>query len=205
LRTAPILALLLAAAVTPAFAAAPPFVPERDPAKILPGAYVVEPQHTRVMFGVSHKAFTTYYGQFTGASGSLTLDPKNGAAAKFDIKVPAASISTTNAVLDGELKDPPWLDVKKYPDIEFKSTSIKTTGPTTALVTGDFTFHGVTKPLTLNVKFNAAGVDPQEKKYTIGFDVTGTLKRSEFGMPVAVPLIGDEVQLIIAAAFEKAE
>ncbi len=199
-------ALIAAAFATSALAQppkAPPFVVERDPAKITAGAYVVEPEHTRVMFAVSHKGFTTYYGQFSKASGTLDLDTKNPAASKFDITIPVETVSTTNAILDGELRNKPWMDAKTYPTITFKSTSVKPTGANTADVTGDFTFHGVTKPLTLKVKFNAAGMDPQEKKYTAGFDVSGKIKRSEFGMPVAVPLIGDDVDLIIAAAFVK--
>jgi polyisoprenoid-binding protein YceI len=197
-------ALLAAALATSALAQppkAPPFVVERDPSKITGGAYVVEPSHTRVMFGVSHKGFTTYYGQFSKVSGTLNLDTKNPAASKFDITVPVETISTTNTTLDEELRNKPWLDSKTYPSITFKSTSVKPTGANTADVTGDFTFHGVTKPLVLKVKFNAAGMDPQEKKYTAGFDVRGQLKRSDFGMPVAAPLIGDDVDLIIEAAF----
>jgi len=183
---------------------APPFVAEKDPTKILGGAYVVEPEHTRVMFAVSHKGFTTYYGQFSKASGTLNLDTKNPAASTFDITVPVATVSTTNSVLDGELREKPWMDATTYPTITFKSVSVKPTGPNTADVTGAFTFHGVTKPLTLKVKFNGAGMDPQEKKYTAGFDVSGQLKRSEYGMPVAVPLIGDDITLIISGAFVKA-
>jgi polyisoprenoid-binding protein YceI len=156
-----------------------------------------------VMFAVSHKGFTTYYGQFSKASGTLDLDTKNPAASKFDITIPVETVSTTNAILDEELRNKPWMDAKTYPTITFKSTSVKPTGANTADVTGNFTFHGVTKPLTLKVRFNAAGMDPQEKKYTAGFDVSGRIKRSEFGMPVAVPLIGDDVDLIIAAAFVK--
>jgi polyisoprenoid-binding protein YceI len=217
LKITPILSALLAAAVivpalaTPSLAQAPapaprpaPFVPERDPTKITAGAYVVEPMHTRVMFGISHKGFTTFYGEFPGASGTLTLDPKNPAASVFDITVPVTNISTQNKVLDEELRNKPWLDAPTYPTIEFKSTSVKPTGPTTADVTGDFTFHGVTKPLTLHVKFNAAGMDPQDKIYVAGFSVTGGFKRTDWGFKTAAPLIGDDIDLIISAAFKKA-
>jgi len=182
---------------------APPFVAEKDPTKIQGGAYVVEPEHTRVMFAVSHKGFTIYYGQFSKVSGTLMLDTTNPAASKFDISVPVETVSTTNSVLDGELRNKPWMDAPDFPTITFKSVSVKPTGPTTADVTGDFTFHGVTKPLTLKVKFNAAGNDPQDKFYVAGFTVTGAIKRSDFGMGVAVPLIGDDVDLIISAAFKK--
>ncbi len=208
MKTTPILAAVLAVCLCGPVLAQPPrpapFMPERDPAKVQPGAYVVEPLHTRIMFGVSHKGFTTYYGQFTGASGALTLDPKNPAASQFDIKVPVETISTTNSVLDGELRDKGWMDPADYPTIEFKSTSVKPTGPSTADVTGEFTFHGVTKPLSLHVKFNAAGFDPMDKAYIAGFSVTGGFKRSDWGFKTAVPVIGDDVDLIISAAFKKA-
>ncbi len=176
----------------------------KDPAKVPAGAYVIEPAHTRVMFGVMHKGFTLYYGQFSNVSGTMSLDPKALAASKFDISVPTATVSTTNSVLDGELRDPMWMDAAKYPTITFKSKSVKSTGPSTADVTGDFTFHGVTKPLTLKVKFNAAGPDPMSHKYTVGFGVTGRIKRAEYNFATEEPILGDDVDLIISAAFVKA-
>jgi len=199
-------ALLAAAVATSALAQPPrpaPFVAEKDPTKIMGGAYVVEPNHTRVMFAVSHKGFTTWYGQFSKATGTLNLDTKTPAASTFDILVPVETVSTTNSTLDEELRSKVWMDATAYPTIEFKSGSVKTTGPTTADVTGDFTFHGVTKPLTLHVKFNAAGMDPQDKMYVAGFEVSGDLKRSEWGFKTGVPLLGDDVHLIISAAFKK--
>jgi polyisoprenoid-binding protein YceI len=84
----------------------------------------------------------------------------------------------------------------------FKSTKIIETGKGVAKVTGDLTFHGVTRPVTLAVKFNAAGANPMTKKYTVGFEVSGKIKRSDFGMNTYVPLIGDDVDLIVSAGFE---
>ena len=128
-----------------------------DPASVPAGTYALESSHARVAFSVDHMGFSTWYGDFTGAKGSLTLDPKNVAASKFDITIPTGSITTTNAVLDGELKDPSWFDAAKYPTITFRSTAVTSTGADTAKVTGDLTFHGVTKPVTLDVKFHGAG------------------------------------------------
>ena len=76
------------------------------------------------------------------------------------------------------------------------------TGKNSAVVTGDLVFHGVTKPVTLKVKFNAAGINPLDHKYTAGFEVSGEIKRSDFGVKTYLPLIGDDVGLIISAAFE---
>ena len=172
-------------------------------ADVQPGTYTVEPSHTRVLFAVSHMAFTTWYGNFTNASGTLTLNPKALATSSFDITIPANTITTTNTKLDGELNSPDWFDTAKYPTIEFKSEKIVRTGHDTAKVTGELTFHGVTKPETLNVTFNASGINPLTKQYTVGFNATGEIKRSDFNQKTYIPLIGDAVTLTISAAFVK--
>ena len=174
-----------------------------DPASVQAGAYALEPSHTRVAFALDHMGFSTWYGDFSGAKGSLSLDPKNVAGSQLDVTIPTASISTTNTVLDGELKDPTWFDAAKFPTITFHSTKVVSTGADTAKVTGDLTFHGVTKPVTLDVKFHGAGPHPMTKTYTVGFDATGSLKRSDFGVTKYVPIVGDQVTLVISAPFEK--
>ena len=195
-----LLAALLTAAPAIALAQA---APDTNPANVRAGTFQVEPSHTRILFSVSHMGFTTWYGDFTGASGTLTLDPAKLADTSFTITIPANSVSTTNAKLDGELNGPEWFDTAKYPTITFKSEKVERTGTDTAKVTGELTFHGVTRPETLDVTFNAGGVNPLTKQYTIGFNATGTLKRSDFNQSTYVPLIGDEVSLIISAAFVK--
>ncbi len=192
--------LALAVLAAPSLALAQT-VADSNPAHVKAGTFQVEPSHTRVLFAVSHMGFTTWYGNFTGVSGSLTLDPKNVAGGSFDIIIPANTVGTTNSKLDGELNSPEWFDTAKYPTIEFKSEKIVRTGHDTALVTGELSFHGVTKPETLKVTFNAAGVNPLSKQYTIGFNATGELKRSDFNQKTYVPLIGDDVTLTISAAF----
>jgi polyisoprenoid-binding protein YceI len=177
-------------------------VPSRDPATVQDGAYSVEPNHTRVLFSVSHLGFTTWYGEFTNVSGSLSLAPKSLKHTTLEIHIPTGTISTSNAKLDGELKSGDWFDAAKYPEILFTATKITQTGKNTAAVTGDLAFHGVTKPVTLKVKFNAAGINPLDHKYTVGFEVSGKIKRSDYGVKTYLPLIGDDVTLIISAAFE---
>lgn len=174
-----------------------------NPDAVKAGTYHVEPSHTRILFSVSHMGFTDWYGNFTGASGTLTLDPKALAATKFDITVPSNSISTTNTKLDGELNSPKWFDTAKYPTIEFKSEKIVQTGRDSADVTGALTFHGVTRPETLHVTFNAAGMNMLANQYTVGFNASGVIKRSDFNQTTDIPLIGDDVRLIISAAFVK--
>jgi polyisoprenoid-binding protein YceI len=190
------------AAMAPAAAQSPA---SNDPASVHPGTYSVDPGHTQVIFSVSHMGFSSYSGVFSGASGSLTLDPANPAASTFKIAVPIKSVSTTSTKLDGELKSAQWLDAGKFPDATFVSSKIVLDGKGKAAVTGDLTLHGVTKPVTLDVSFVGAGVNPLNKKYTVGFEATGDILRSNFGVKTYLPLIGDKLHLTIAGAFDKPE
>lgn len=174
-----------------------------SPAAVQAGTYKLETSHARILFATSHMGLSTWYGDFSGATGALGLDPANLAATTLDISIPVASVSTTNTVLDGELKSAGWFDAAQFPTIAFKSTKVTVTSPATAQVTGDLTFHGVTRPVTLDATFKASGVNPLSKAYTIGFEVKGRIKRSEFGVKTYVPLIGDDVDLTISAPFEK--
>jgi polyisoprenoid-binding protein YceI len=172
-----------------------------SPASVQAGTYAIEPSHARVLFAVDHMGTSTWYGDFTHASGTLKLDPKNPAASQLEVSVPVASISTTNTVLDGELKAADWFDAAKYPTMTFRSTKVTVTGPGRATVAGELTLHGVTKPVVLEARFKGAGPNPMTKAYTVGFDATGKIKRSAFGVTKYVPLVGDDVELILSAPF----
>jgi polyisoprenoid-binding protein YceI len=191
------------APVAAAFACALAFAPAAQAQAVQSGVYAIEPNHTQVLFGVSHMGFSTYYGAFSGVSGSLTLDSANPAASSLQVSVPTANVTTLSAKLTDELKGGDWLDAATYPAITFRSTKVTLTGPDTADVAGDLTLHGVTRPEVLKARFNRGGVNPMSKAFTIGFEVSGSVKRSEFGVTKYVPFIGDDVQLIISAPFER--
>lgn len=172
-------------------------------AKVQTGSYAVDPDHTQITFAVSHIGLSAYRGRLENASGTLKLDPANLAATSFDVTVPTDSINTPSAKLNDELKSADWLDAKTFPQITFKSKSVAVTGPKTAKVTGDLTLHGVTRPVTLNAVLYGSGENPLNKKYTVGFELDGQIKRSDFGVKTYLPMIGDAVDLTISAAFEK--
>ena len=167
-----------------------------------PGSYKVESYHTQVGFSISHFGFTNYSGLFSGATGTLQLDPAKLGTSKLDISIPVESITTTVSKLTDELKGDKWFDTARFPKATFVSTQVV---PATdgATVTGNLTLHGITKPVVLHVRFIGAGVNPLDKAYTVGFEATGTIKRSDFGVTTYLPAVGDEVQLNIAGAFEQ--
>jgi polyisoprenoid-binding protein YceI len=196
-----VLAMAIVALPATVLAQGARMAPNTDPTTVQSGDYKLEPTHARVQWTLTHMGFSEYWGDFVMPTGVGHFDANNPAADTVDISIPAASVSTTNPTLDGEVKD--WFEVAKYPTITFKSTKVVPTGPGSADVTGDLTLHGITKPVTLKVMFRAAGVNMMTKHYTIGFDAVATIKRSEFGVKQYVPAVSDEVQIKIAAPFEK--
>ncbi|MDP3493313.1 MAG: YceI family protein [Hyphomonadaceae bacterium] len=174
------------------------------------GDYKIDPMHASLVFTVNHLGFSHYTGQFNRFTADLNLDPANPAAAQLTATVDPTSLSIPSPP-DGfvaELLGEQWLNSAAFPQMTFKSTQIAVTGPNTADVTGDFTLHGVTKPVTLAMTFNGGYQGhPQDPHARIGFSAKGSLKRSDFGIAYGVPAPGstmgvsDEVTIAIEAEF----
>ncbi len=171
-------------------------------AKVAAGTYTVDTDHTQIAWGVDHLGFNVYYGIFGGTTGSLTIDPAKPAAASVMLTIPIDKVATTSEKLNGHLKSADFFDTAKFPTATFKSTSIVVDG-LKAKISGDLTIKGVTKPIVLDARFTGAGPNPMSKIETVGFEATAKVKRSDYGITYALPVLGDEVSLHITAAFER--
>jgi polyisoprenoid-binding protein YceI len=203
-------------AVTAGIAAAPalfaqgsPEVPgAADPARVTAGTYMADPAHSLIVFEVNHFGFNDYYGIFGDVAGTLEIDPANLDAAKVDVTIPVASVTTASKALTDHLlragKDGAAPDFfgPAPAAARFVSTAVKAEGMT-AMITGDLTLNGVTKPVTLEAEFTGAGANPFNSKATVGFEAETTIKRSDFGVNYGIPFVSDEVELDISVAFEK--
>jgi polyisoprenoid-binding protein YceI len=208
-----LLGVTLAACQQPAetapTAAPPPPVTTDAPA----GAYRLDPAHSTVTFRVNHVGFSNYTAQFARFSADLQLDPAHPETAQLNASIDPRSLdlpAPPAGFLD-EMLGAAWFDTTQFPAITFRSTHVEMTGANTARVTGDFTLHGVTKPVTLDVTFNGGYAGHQlEPQARIGFSAHGTLNRSEFGMGYGVPVpgstigVGDAVEVIIETEFNGA-
>ncbi|KTE17055.1 YceI family protein [Sphingopyxis sp. H115] len=211
-RIAPLAAIaLLAAAASPlvlAQGASAPGAPDKS--RVTAGTYVADPGHTMVVWEVDHFGFSKYSGIFGDVAGTLVIDPANPAAAKVEVTIPVAKVTTASAGLTSHLlragKDggkPDFFGAAPA-DAKFVSTSVVLDDDgDEAKVTGNLTLNGVTKPVTLDVDFHGAGTNPYNKKQTIGFQAEATIKRSDFGIAYGIPAVSDAVELEIHAAFEK--
>lgn len=161
--------------------------------------YAFDPHHANINWNANHFGFSNPSGHFNVSKGTLILDEAKPANSKVDVEIDVAGLTTGIPEFDKHLKSADFLDTDKYPTATFKSTKVAVTGKDTAKVTGDFTLHGVTKPVTLEMKLNKLDASPMTQKKTAGFSGGIVLKRSEFGIDKYVPNISDEVTIRIEA------
>ncbi|MEZ6002216.1 YceI family protein [Hyphomonas sp.] len=169
------------------------------------GTYVLDPAHGKITWSVSHMGFSTYTGQFSGVSATMDLDPAAPEASTLEAAIDVNSVGTLNAALDNHLKTPDFFDVANFPEASFTATSVELTDADSAVVSGDLTLRGVTRPVSFTADFNKAGVNPLDSKFSLGFDGYATIQRSEFGVSYGVPMISDDVDLHLEAEFKLVE
>lgn len=206
------LGVIAAMPLTAQTAAAPALPGSKSTAAITGGTYQADAGHTLVSWKVDHFGFSPYTGLFGGVTGTLTLDPKRPAAATVDVSIPVAKVTTASAGLTAHLLRAPkeaggkadFFGAEPAP-ARFVSTRVVVTGKDRARITGNLTLNGVTKPVVLDASFYGAGKAPAMMggKENVGFTARGVLKRSEFGIGYAIPMVSDAVTLDIAAAFHK--
>lgn len=182
-----------------------------EPARVTAGHYTVDSGHTLVGWRVSHFSISDYFGIFGSVAGTLQLDPQNLAATRLDVTIPVTKVTVADAGLRDHMLRPgkdgakPDFFGPDMADARFVSTAVRRTGTLTADITGDLTLNGITRPVTLAAEFTGAGPHPMNKKLNIGFKARAAIKRSEFGLGYGVPMVSDQVELDITAAFEKSD
>ena len=190
--------ILLVACATP---------PNIEPSAAPTGNYTLDPTHASVIWSLSHAGLSNYSARFDDITGALNFNADAPQTSQVDIRIDPMSVNTglpdfDETIATGEN----FFNAAKYPEISFVSTAINLTGETTGTITGDLTFRGVTKPVTLETTFNGAGKSFGNPGKTLGFSAVTTFKRSEFGLTHLVAFgIGDEVTLRIETEFNEAQ
>jgi polyisoprenoid-binding protein YceI len=147
--------------------------------------------------------FSNYTARFTRIEAQLQFDPANIGAARVRVNIDPRSIEADNApegfMLTLAGKD--WLDADRFPQMTFVSKTIELTGADSFQIHGELTLHGVTRPLTLEARYNGgyAG-QPMDPHARVGFSAHGTLQRSEFGVSFGIPAPGTQLGVSDAIA-----
>lgn len=193
--------LSLAAFATPALAAGGTATVQRyalqhgNPA----GSYAVDPDHSGAQFSVGHAGVAVVTGVFSKVTGSYTFDPRDPAKCKADITIPVDSIATFLAPRDHDLLAGAFFDAAKFPTMHFVGTRYVPHGPGRGVLHGELTLHGVTRPVSFQVRLVGAGKVGYLPKpwggYLSGFVATTVIDRTEFGMDAFSAGIGHKVHV----------
>ena len=205
-------AAALAACTQPAPTTEAP-VEQARPVAAASGEYQLDPNHSTVTVNALRFGLANYVLRFNAVSGTLNFNAEDPTLSTVQASVAISSIDTPYSGernFDAELQNSAWLDSVNHPTATFRSTSVERTGPNTARVTGDLELKGVTRPITLDVTYNASQRAPWGAPIMlIGFSAHGAIPRSQFGInemtqtPGAMDGVADAVQLQIEAVFTR--
>jgi polyisoprenoid-binding protein YceI len=150
-----------------------------------PGTWQVDRSHTSAEFVARHLMIAKVRGRFTELAGTVQIGevPEQSSA---NVTIQAASITTGDEGRDAHLRSPDFLDVERFPTLEFRSTAVKNEGARWR-VTGDLTIRDVTRPVVLDVEFDGAATDPYGNS-RIAFSASTQVNREDFGLTWNAPL-----------------
>jgi len=146
----------------------------------LPGTYAIDPSHSQVGFTVKHLMVSKVRGRFSKFTGSITVGDRPEDSS-VEVSVDLASVDTGDDKRDGHLLGADFFNVDEHPTMTYTSTSVKPRGGSDWVVEGDLSAFGVTKPVTLEVTFEGASLDPWGGART-GFSARGEVNREDFGV-----------------------
>lgn len=151
-----------------------------------PGTYQLDPAHKRVGFVARHMMVSKVRGEFGEASATITVaeDPTQSSVTAT---IQAASIDTGVADRDNHLRSGDFLDVEKFPTLEFRSTGIKSVDGNRFVLTGELTIKDVTRTVDLDVEFEGCGRSPFGQDI-FGFSASTEIDREDFGLTWNVAL-----------------
>ena len=158
--------------------------------------YTIDTSHSSVKFSIRHFVAKTT-GNFSDFEGTLSINREDLSKSSVEATIQIPSVDTDSAKRDAHLQKDDYFNAAEYPLMTFKSTQWKATDDEDEFkVTGDLTFNGITKPVTLDVELLGFGDGPRGA-YLSGWEATTTLDRTEWGVNGGQPAVGNEVEVTI--------
>ena len=176
------------------------------------GLYELEKTHAFLTWTVQHNGISGYTVNFTDFDADLVFDAETPANSQLSVSINPLMMNTNypdpEKKVDWETElatDARFMNASEFPTITFNSTGVEQTGDFEGTVTGDLTFLGVTKPVTLNVSYGGVANPPWfGQRDVIGFTASTTLSRSDFGQTSMAGIISDEVEIEFSGEFLQA-
>jgi polyisoprenoid-binding protein YceI len=143
--------------------------------------YRFGPSGSTIGFSV-HQFLGTTQGKFTKFNGKIDVNREHPENSSVTAQIDVRSIDTQIKKRDDHLRSAEFFNVDKYPQITFKSRSVKQTGPQSGDILGDLTIHGMTKPITLHVKLLTPLNDTSRTRWAVTVD---PITRRDFNLMFA--------------------
>lgn len=137
--------------------------------------------HAFIQFKIKHLGYSWLLGRFNDFDGTFSYDKDNPEASQIAIVIKTASIDSNHAERDKHLRNEDFLETDKYPEATFNSTRYEVVDDNNGILTGEFSFHGVTKTISFPVEKIGEGPDPWGG-YRVGFSGTTSLKLTDYGI-----------------------
>ncbi len=168
-----------------------------------PSIWENDPPHSQLFFTVTHLGINDVSGTFDNFTVNVESSKPDFSDAVFTLTAKTNSINTRVEARNNHLKSADFFDVEKYPELTFKSTGIKKAGKNKYKLSGNLTIHGVTKAVTVDLLYRGQTTNPMSSKLTSSFQITGSIKRSDFGIgeKFPEPMISNEVRIIADGEF----
>lgn len=159
--------------------------------------------HSNLGFIVKHLTISEINGRFTEFNITVNTSKADYSDAQVELIAQVASINTDVEARDNHLRSADFFDAENYPTLTFKSTSMEKVDANNGKLLGDLTFHGVTKPVVLNVHYFGTVINSQSQAETAGFQIIGEVKRSDFELGTGFPeaLISNTIKIVANVQF----
>jgi polyisoprenoid-binding protein YceI len=166
---------------------------------IASGTYGIDTMHSQLGFSVKHLGISTVRGTFDKYTGELVVGD-DLAGTSVTIEASMDSINSGNAMRDGHMHGADFFDVANHPTMTFRTTAITESAAGYAMA-GDLTIKGVTQSVTFQAGYNGSSTFPMDNSTHFGFEATGSISRTAFGISYGVPMVSDEVKLSLDVQF----
>jgi polyisoprenoid-binding protein YceI len=152
-----------------------------SPAVLANETYKFDPSGSTIGFSV-HQFLGTTHGKFTKFNGKIDVDREHPQNSSVTAQIDVRSIDTRIKKRDNHLRSAEFFNVEKFPQMTFKSRSVKRTSPQSGDILGDLTMHGVTKPITLHVKLLTPLNETSRTRWAVTVD---PINRRDFNLMFA--------------------
>ena len=158
--------------------------------------YAIDPMQTSVMFEAGGSGFPFNRGRFDKKAGTFSID-RATRSGHVEVTIETGSINMGSGAFDSQLKGKDFFNTEAFPQATFVGDKLLFDGGKLVGVAGHLTLLGRSQPVTVKTKSYSCYQNPAIQREVCGGEAEATIQRSAFGMTYGLPLIPDDIKLVI--------